>query len=128
MPINSAIDTAARNSADEEEGIKRILHIAHGLSSYTNSLKELARRLESSGVEVIVASHIDLSPTFADSNIRSVHLTQNRLIRQQCEDASALLRDQWIGVYWLKKITLLNRYRQHSLKNPEIAQLIQQSK
>lgn len=104
--------------------IKRVLHIAHGLSSYNNSLVELVNGLQAADVEVVVASHIELSEVLRDQRVTFTHLTRDRELKAQCDaDIKACTHGSRLHRIW-QKLKLARRYRRMSLENAEISTLI----
>ena len=110
----------------KESAVKRVLHIAHGLASYNNSLLELIRRLQAAGIEVTVASHVDLSAILAPLNVEVCHLSRDRDILSRCNAEIKACKGGKIQVIW-RKLRIAGRYRRLSLENDEIAALITQT-
>ena len=105
----------------------RILHIAHGIPSYHNSLLELARRLcESGEVTLTVASHEDLSSVLQRTDVPFVALEGDQLLQQQRDQAMARTDQtpRWLAA--LKRIGIARDYRKRSIRSTEIANLLKQ--
>ena len=104
---------------------QRVLHIAHGIPSYNNSLLEMARRLKASQIELCVASHIDLSKVLVDSGVRFTILDADRENIRACADALSGIEGGNNPFNFFKKIELCRSYREHSLGISEIKDLIE---
>lgn len=104
----------------------RILHIAHGIPSYNNSLIEMTRRLCQSGLEVCVASHADLSQVLEGSSATFRRLESDRQLSSQLREQKATLPP----CSWIRRQLLLlqmNRQsRQQSLAMSELPELVAQ--
>jgi len=102
---------------------KRILHIAHGLSSYNNSLTEMLRRLDSADVEVVVASHVDLSALLSKSAVEFRHLQKDLKLKKALQSELKNKKFTWRVQKWFYTLKLLRQYRLQSLQQTELAEL-----
>ena len=106
----------------------RILHIAHGLGSCNNSLRELARRLIATDFELCVASHIDLSAVLDGLDVRFEYLQEDRIIAdRRLQEINAL---QGTGpLKHLAQLVKISRaHRQKSLELMEVKNLVSEWK
>lgn len=102
----------------------RILHIAHGLGGYNNSLRELARRISGAEFELCVASHRDLSAVLDGLDVRFEYLQEDRIIAdRRLQEMDAL---QGIGpLNRLAQLVKISRvHRQNSIALTEVMDLV----
>lgn len=103
----------------------KLLHIAHGIGSYNNSLLEMIRRMQESGIDVCVASHVDLSSLLNESVAEFIHLESDKKIAQRLQQAKSVaasngpVRGMW------RKFQLNRQYRKKSVENREIIDLVE---
>lgn len=106
----------------------RILHIAHGLGSYNNSLSELARRLCSAGFELCVASHVDLSGVLDGLGVRFEHLQEDRIIAGRRLQEIDALQGGGPLKRLAQQIRISRIHRQDSIAMTEVADLVHEWK
>lgn len=102
----------------------RILHIAHGLGSYNNSLKELARRLCLADFELCVASHEDLSAALDGLDVRFEHLQEDRIIADRRLQEMDALQSSGPLKRWAQLVKISRFHRQNSIALTEVADLV----
>lgn len=102
----------------------RILHIAHGISSYNNSLVEMAHRLGRGNIELHVACHVDLSKILQASPAIFIKLDADKVVGEARHEAIRLngVRRKF-GNIW-QRIKINRRSRAQSLAISEIAEHI----
>ena len=106
---------------------KKVLHIAHGIASYNNSLVEMARLFKGSGIELCVASHVDLSDVLQDCDATFVHLKVDEVIadeRRQELEHTGRFHDP---IRILRRILVNNRHRRRFLASRELDDLVEES-
>lgn len=98
----------------------RVLHFAHGISSYNNSLIELARRLADAGMSLCVVSHIDLSDVLQSAPCDFVYLSKfDELVARQRTERSTL-RGGIFPSRIYRNFKASHRYRTESLQSDEV--------
>ena len=105
---------------------QRVLHIAHGIPSYNNSLIELTKRLSAMQIELQVVSHVDLSAVLADSSASFVLLTAGKDLSKECGEApsdSDTGKGNWFTKA-LKRVESNQKHRQCSIENSELKDCI----
>jgi hypothetical protein len=102
----------------------RILHIAHGLGSYNNSLRELARRLCVADFELCVASHKDLSAVLDGLDVRFEYLQEDRIIADRRLQEIDALQDVGMLKRLVKQVSISRFHRQNSIALTEVADLV----
>jgi len=102
---------------------KKILHIAHGLSSYNNSLVELIGRLIAADIQIVVASHVNLSSVLQATGVEFIHLQRDQEIRRQMRDEISRVDSKYGLIKTLNKLALYRRYRAKSQKQNELEAL-----
>ena len=102
----------------------RILHFAHGMGSYNNSLRELARRLRGAGFQLCVASHVDLSGVLEGLGVRFEHLQQDRVIADRRLQAIDALQGGNTFKLLARQIRISRTHRQDSVAMTEVADLV----
>ena len=102
----------------------RVLHIAHGIGSYNNSLRELARRLCNANFELCVASHVDLSELLDDMNLRFEHLQADQAIAERLREETHRLPGGGRLRQKFQRVSVSLRHRLNLTSAREIADLV----
>lgn len=105
--------------------LSRILHVAHGIPSYHNGLIELADRLRRTGIELVVASHNDLTAVLQPHGHEFIQLTADSELDHKRKEAMAPCNAQLLPGRFISQYRVSRRYRQQSLQTTEIHQLVE---
>lgn len=107
---------------------KRILHIAHGLPSYNNSLVEMITRLSTTELDISVASHVDLGPIMHSTGVDFYHLNEDLERKDAMHTEMAAASALSYGKRQIYKLRLLRQYRIKSLHRRELKALLEEQK
>lgn len=102
----------------------RVLHFAHGLASYNNSLLELANRLDAAGMTLRVVSHIDLTDVLREAPCDFQHLKQGVLLVARQAAERNMMQDRFLPLKIARIMASNHRYRRESLQSFEVDELI----
>ena len=99
----------------------RVLHIAHGIPSYNNSLVEMARRLVAADIDLYVACHVVLSEVLQESPAKFIELRADTDIMNLHTEALQKINGCNKAVRAWKRVVLNRKYKLISLGLTEIA-------
>lgn len=102
----------------------RVLHFAHGIASYNNSLLELASRLDAAGMTLCVASHVDLTDMLQEAPCDFVHLRQDEFLAARLRAERSSIRGGFLPLKIARIMAINRRYRRESLQSTEVAGLL----
>lgn len=104
----------------------RLLHIAHGIPSYHQSLVAMMNRLQCANMDVHVASHMDLSSILQTAAVDFTRLTADRSNQDQLNASKESLPHKLLPIRWFWKMRHNSAYRQRSLCIDELPTLVKQ--